>query len=85
MLQGGTWSRGGAWSRGQSAPGGAWSRGAAPGGGMPDSGGAWFGGVCSRGGVSQHALKQIPLCTEFLTHVTENITLPQISFAGGNK
>ena len=25
-----------------------------------------------------------PLWTEFLTHVTENITLPQTSFAGGN-
>ena len=24
-----------------------------------------------------------PPCTEFLTHATENITLPQISFAGG--
>ena len=24
-----------------------------------------------------------PLCTEFLTHATENITLPQTSFAGG--
>ena len=26
-----------------------------------------------------------PPCTEFLTHVTENITLPQTSFAGGNE
>ena len=25
-----------------------------------------------------------PLCTEFLTHTTENITLPQTSFAGSN-
>ena len=48
------------------------------------------GGVCSqgclllaRGVVSQHALRQTPLWTEFLTHATENITLPQTSFAGG--
>ena len=27
--------------------------------------------------VSKHALKQIPPWTKFLTHVTENITLPQ--------
>ena len=33
--------------------------------------------------VSQHALRQTPLWTEFLTHTTENITLPQTSFAGG--
>ena len=26
-----------------------------------------------------------PLWTEFLTHASENITLPQTSFAGGNK
>ena len=26
-----------------------------------------------------------PLLTEFLTHAYENITLPQTSFAGGNK
>ena len=47
---------------------------------MSAPGGAW-----SRGGVvvSQHALKQTPLWTEFLTHATENITLPQTSFAGG--
>ena len=25
-----------------------------------------------------------PLWTEFLTHASENITLPQTSFAGGN-
>ena len=46
------------------------------------------GGVCLPGGmVSQHALKQRPPpppWTEFLTHATENITLPQTSFAGGN-
>ena len=47
------------------------------------------GGVCL---VSQHAPRQTPceqnscrppLGTEFLTHTTENITLPQTSFAGG--
>ena len=38
------------------------------------------------GGVSQHALRQTPpLWTEFLTQASENITLPQNSFAGGNK
>ena len=26
-----------------------------------------------------------PLCTEWLTNTCENITLPQTSFAGGNK
>ena len=36
-------------------------------------------------GVSQHALRQTPPWTEFLTHASENITLPQTSFAGGNK
>ena len=49
------------------------------------------GGVCSggvpgpRGGVvSKHALRQTPPpWTEFLAHATENITLPQTSFAGG--
>ena len=36
--------------------------------------------------VSQHALRQIPpLWTEFLTYATENITLPQTLFVGGNK
>ena len=50
-------------------------------------GGGECGGVCSggvpgpRGVVSQHALRQTPPReTEFLTHVTENITLPQTSF-----
>ena len=38
-----------------------------------------------RGVVSQHALRQTPPpWTEFLTHASENITLPQTSFAGGN-
>ena len=44
------------------------------------------GGVWSRGVVSQHALRQTPPpWTEFLTHASENITLPQTSFAGGKK
>ena len=52
------------------APGGsAWSRG------VPVPG---WGGV-----VSQHALWQTPPWTKFLTHASENITLPQTSFAGG--
>ena len=39
------------------------------------------GGVClwSQGGASQHAMLQaLPLWTEFLTHASENITLPQL-------
>ena len=35
------------------------------------------------GGVPAQVLS--PLWTEFLTHASENITLPQTSFAGGNK
>ena len=43
------------------------------------------GGCLVLGGVVyQHALRQTPLWTEFLTHATENITLSQTSFAGGN-
>ena len=49
--------------------------------------GAWSlgeGGCLVPGGVvSKHALRQTPPWTEFLTHATENITLPQTSFAGG--
>ena len=42
--------------------------------------------LLARGVVSQHALRQTPPpWTEFLTHATENITLPQTSFAGGKK
>ena len=41
------------------------------------------GGLLGRG-VSQNALRQTPPpWTEFLTHASENITLPQTSFAGG--
>ena len=52
---------------------------------------AWSCGVLSGPGgggvlVSQHALRADPsLCTEFLTHASDNITLPQTSSAGGNK
>ena len=43
------------------------------------------GGGCAPRRGSQHALRQTPLLwTEFLTHASENITLPQTSFAGGN-
>ena len=48
-----------------------------------------LGGVCSwgmylvPGGVPGQVLP--PLWTEFLTHAAENITLPETSFAGGNK
>ena len=43
------------------------------------------GGASSRGWgvVSHHALRQTPPGTEFLTNASENITLPQTSFAGG--
>ena len=67
---------------GVSAPrrwGSAWSQG-----GVCSRGVSGLGGVPGPGGVvSQHALRQTPLWTEFLTHATENITLPQTSFAGG--
>ena len=36
--------------------------------------------------LSQHVNEAEPLLwTEFLTHASETITLPQTSFAGGNK
>ena len=57
-----------------SAPGG----GLLPGGLLP--GGLLPGGLLP-GGVSQHAMMQwgrTCLWTEFLTHTTENITLPQL-------
>ena len=74
LLQGGC-----TWSQGVSAPGGCtWS----------------WGGVCSREGVpgpggctwsqggGTWSGTTSPLWTEFLTHASENITLPQTSFAG---
>ena len=65
--------------------GGACSGGCLVPGGVPGPGGLplWREGVCSWGVVSQHALRQTPPWTEFFTHTTENITLPQTSFAGG--
>ena len=56
------------------------SRGGVPGsrGGVP----AW-----SRGGVpgpGVYLVRYSPLWTEFLTHASEIITLPETSFAGGN-
>ena len=54
--------------------------------------GAWShqvpgpGGACSRRGRGIPACTEAdPLWTEFLTHASENITLPQTSFASGNK
>ena len=40
--------------------------------------GVYSGGVCLVPGVSQHALRQTPPWTEFLTHACENITLAQL-------
>ena len=36
------------------------------------------------GGVSQHAMRQTPSPVNRMTDRCKNITLPQISFAGGN-
>ena len=46
-------------------------------GGASSQGGLLKGGYLLWG-VSQHAMGQTPLWTEFLTHATENITLPQL-------
>ena len=46
---------------------------------LPGLGGGYLPGA---GGVPAHVLP-LPLWTEFLTHASENITLPQTSFAGG--
>ena len=63
-------------------PGGVCSGGSAPGGGCLLPGGVstsiWGGG----GGIPA-CTEADPPWTEFLTHTTENITLPQTSFAGG--
>ena len=53
-------------------------------GGVCSGGCTWSGGVCSRG-CAWSGTPPPPLWTEFLTHASENITLPQTSFAGGNK
>ena len=51
--------------------------------GVVCQGGVCPGGcVCQGGGVCPGTP---PLWTEFLTHASENITLPQTSFAGGKK
>ena len=79
LVPGGILSLGGVPSPGGGivCPGGCLPRGRAclPGGGAQ--------GVSAWGGVSQTHTSL--LCTEFLTHAYENITLPQTSFAGGNK
>ena len=56
-------------------PRGACSRGCVP---------ALGRGLPAGGGIPACTEADPPLCTEFLTHATENITLPQISFAGAN-
>ena len=48
-------------------------------------GGECSGGCAPRGGIPACTEADPPLWTEFLTHATENITLPKTSFAGGNK
>ena len=80
----GAWSQGGLLWRGCLLGGVPGSRGV-PGPRGSALGGGWR-GAWSRGWVgvvSQHALRQTPH-REFLTQATENITLPQTSFAGGN-
>ena len=52
-------------------------------GGVPAPGGYLVWGVPGRGGLTCPGTP--PLWTEFLTHASENITLPQTSFAGGNQ
>ena len=54
-----------------------------PGRGVPGPRGVYLvpGGVPGPGGCLP---RYSPLWTEFLTHASENITLPQTSFAGGN-
>ena len=91
----GTWSQGGVYlvlggvpgPRGvYLVPGGCtWSGGCTLSqGGVPGPRGVYLvpGGVPGPGG---HLPRYSPLWTEFLTHAYENITLPQTSFAGGNK
>ena len=55
--------------------------------GMPGLGGvSALGGCLLPGdGIPASTEADAPLWTEFLTHAIENITLPQTSFAGGNK
>ena len=79
---------------GGSAPGGVpgpggWSQGGVPGaegGGSAPRGASGPGGLPARGVVSQHALRQTPPPPDRILdtcYVSENITLSQTSFAGG--
>ena len=96
LVWGCTWSWGGTWSWGRVpghrevylvrgcvylAPGGCtWSQGVV----KNFRGCTWSrGGVPGLGGCT--CPSTLPLWTEFLTHASENITLPRTSFAGGNK
>ena len=75
---------GGSWSRGCLVQGSAWSGGVPdPGGG--GCGGAWSGGCAWSGGwyPSMHWGTHPPV--NRMTNRCKNITLPQTSFAGGNK
>ena len=82
-----TWS-GGVWSRGVYLPG---PRGGVPAwswGGCTWSEGVVPGGYLIRGGTclvwgGVYLVRYSPPWTEFLTHASENITLPETSFAGG--
>ena len=70
------WSQRGVYLPGPRGGVPAWSRGGVP---------TWSWGVYlpgPRGAVPGQVLP--PLWTEFLTHASENFTLPQTSFAGGN-
>ena len=66
--------------RGVSAPGGSAPGGCLLLGGVSASGGCLLGGVCSRGGQVRHSSPPV----DRMTHASENITLPQTSFAGSN-
>ena len=52
---------------------------------LPGQGGvpAWSGGGYLPGPGGVYLVRHPPPWTEFLTHASENITLPQTSFAGG--
>ena len=76
---------------GVSALGGCLLPGGSAHGGVCSRGGM-LPGVCSRGCLLRGVYLvwgdtgiHLPPWTEFLTHASENITLPQTSFAGGNK
>ena len=69
---------GGVPAQGVYLPGGTCSGGCTCPGGVPAQGVYLSGGGCTCPDTP-------PLWTEFLTRTTENITLPQTSFTGGNK